>query len=214
KAQGIGLVATAVLAVGCTGVIDGDGSGRHVGDGGNVETQQICGVGPNPMRRLTAPEYQNTVRDLFGSVSVDLTKLLLPDVEISGLRNNVTAQLWTLAHAQQYLSVADTLVADAVRDLGKLVGCDWTVKGESACAGDFITRFGKRVYRRPLTPAEESTLRTVYDTGRNGADFKTGISATLTAMLMAPQFLHRLELQPGVARPDGTIPLSGYELAS
>ncbi len=178
-----------------------------------------CSIGPSPLRRLTSAEYSNTVRDLFGlstgqARQLDVGRSLLADARIDGFSNNAASQHVTLPHLQQYLSTADALADEATRDLAKLVGCDPVSKGEAACAADFIKRFGKRAYRRPLTPVEESILSKVFDAGRAGVDFKSGITALVQAILLAPQFLYRPEILPAEMRSDRAVPLAGWEVAT
>jgi len=76
----------------------------------------------------------------------------------------------------------------------------------------FITTVGRRIYRRALTSAEQSTYMTLYGqgstlTGTRSA-FAKGASLVIRAMLQSPHFLYRLELGAKGA------PLNGYEMAA
>jgi hypothetical protein len=173
-----------------------------------------CSVGPTPLRRLTREEYNSTVRDLLGLPMADVGRQLIADPSVDGFGNNAAAQQVTLPHLQQLVSVADALADEAARDLPKLVGCDVVTRGEATCATDFIRRFGKRAYRRPLHAQEEAILKGVFDVARSGGDWKAGITATVQAVLLAPQFLYRLEVAPGIMRPDRALPLSQHEIAA
>jgi mono/diheme cytochrome c family protein len=77
---------------------------------------------------------------------------------------------------------------------------------------DAVVDFARRAFRRPLDPAEEARLRTLYATLR-GKDLshEMAIRTLLTHVLVAPEFLYKLET-PG---PGGDPkPVSDYELAT
>ena len=71
--------------------------------------------------------------------------------------------------------------------------------------------FASRAWRRPLTVAEQASLRTFYQRARsaNGLDHDAGIRALLARVLVSPAFLYRVETEAGPERP-----LNGFELAS
>ena len=76
----------------------------------------------------------------------------------------------------------------------------------------FITTLGRRVYRRPLTTAEQATYTTLYNTGSSlsgtRSTFAKGASLVIRAMLQSPYFLYRTEMGASGAA------LSGYEIAA
>src|SRR3954464_6668591 len=76
----------------------------------------------------------------------------------------------------------------------------------------FITTLGRRVYRRPLTTAEQATYTTLYNTGSSltgtRSAFAKGASLVIRAMLQSPYFLYRTEMGATGAA------LSGYEIAA
>jgi len=75
-----------------------------------------------------------------------------------------------------------------------------------------LARFAARAYRRPATPSETSRLAAIYGSARkNGAGYEEGVRLALTACLVSPNFLFRVEPDPkGV----GTRPLNSYEVAT
>lgn len=81
--------------------------------------------------------------------------------------------------------------------------------------------FASRAWRRPLTEKEKLGLRAFYDkTLSDDPDHRKAIRALITRILVAPQFLYRVE-QIGDASPVKTIsfnadvkPLSNWEMAS
>lgn len=89
---------------------------------------------------------------------------------------------------------------------------------ESVCADDFITSFGARAFRRPLTDNERQGLQKLYTATKGEplkAPYKEAIQILLTAMLQAPQFLYHWEATEAAReRADDLVKLDAYELAS
>jgi hypothetical protein len=111
----------------------------------------------------------------------------------------------------QYRTSAETLAAQAARNLPALLPCDPAKMGDEACADAFIESFGRRAFRRKLEGEERTALRAVYATG---GSFANGIRLAIEAILQAPQFVYRPELGGGQPGPDGVVALTGYEVAS
>jgi Protein of unknown function (DUF1592)/Protein of unknown function (DUF1588)/Protein of unknown function (DUF1595)/Protein of unknown function (DUF1587)/Protein of unknown function (DUF1585) len=166
--------------------------------------------GEVPMRRLTKEQYQSTIKDLLG-VDFATAGRLSDDEYAAGFRSNGTVALKEL-QAEQYQQAAEEIAGKAVVDLATLVPCAGQAD-EAGCAATFITTFGKRAYRRPLTTAEVDRFKLVYEAGRKGTDFKTGIGLVVQAFLQSPNFLYRPELGEGAAA-NGAVALSSWEMAS
>ena len=85
---------------------------------------------------------------------------------------------------------------------------------EEAAAGQIIERFASRAFRRPVQAAEVQRLTKLYGLGRQqGEDFEGGVKVVLTAVLVSPHFLFRIEQDP--ANPvNGAGLISDYELAT
>ncbi len=95
----------------------------------------------------------------------------------------------------------------------KVVTCD-AQQDARACAAQSIERFGKRVWRRPLSGEEQARLLTLFDLAQANQDgFEVGMQLVLQALLTSPHFLFRVELDPD---PTATTPhpLNDYELAA
>jgi uncharacterized protein DUF1592/uncharacterized protein DUF1588/uncharacterized protein DUF1585/uncharacterized protein DUF1595 len=92
-------------------------------------------------------------------------------------------------------------------------------KGEERpCAATILTRLGRLAYRRPLTKSDTNTLLEFFDKGRkDGGTFDNGIQFALERMLVDPDFLLRVHLDPAVqkGKPEpASYRLSDLELAS
>jgi hypothetical protein len=206
------LVSLAVaLLAGCQGNVDSMGPGKPddgkdpTGTGGGTGTtkpdksgnQTPPPAGANaavaPLRRLTAVQYRNTVRDLLGLAdAVPVSALPADEVIADRFFSNALTPLKSI-DLDKYAGLAQGLAAKAVANLGALLPCDPKAMPEATCAGKFIETFGKRAYRRPLTMVEIDRLRAVYAAG---GDFAGGIGQVIEALLQSPKFLYLYEPVP------------------
>jgi len=85
---------------------------------------------------------------------------------------------------------------------------------ETACATTILSTLARRGYRRPTTREDVQTLLAFYERARAGGDFDTGIRAALERLLVSPDFLFRIEVDPDKAASDASYRLSDVELAS
>ncbi len=94
----------------------------------------------------------------------------------------------------------------------RVLTCDPAEIGEAACVEQIVRSFGRRAWRRPLTSAEVDAKLAQYAAARDlRGSWDEGVRAALTAILLSPHFVYRVEPDPapGVARE-----LNGYELAT
>lgn len=177
------------------------------------------GVGKSGMRRLTIAELDNTLMDLLGDdtrpakqtlqeeqlgpFDNDYTKLTASSVLIEGLERlagDVTTRL-----------LADTKRRDAV------VGCKPTdpKRVDAPCLDSFLTTFGRRALRRPVTKSELGALEDLaVPFIQRAGDFYAGVEVALRALLQHPEFLYRVELGTPVSGEPGVFALNDFEIAT
>jgi hypothetical protein len=85
---------------------------------------------------------------------------------------------------------------------------------EAACARRILANLTRRAFRRPVTEADVAPLLAFYERGRQAGDFDDGIQRAIEAMLVAPDFLLRVETDPRNAAPGAVYRLNDIELAS
>jgi Protein of unknown function (DUF1592)/Protein of unknown function (DUF1588)/Protein of unknown function (DUF1595)/Protein of unknown function (DUF1587)/Protein of unknown function (DUF1585) len=183
---------------------------------GPQETNDACaeareqGVVP-AMSRLTHRQYANTVRSLLGT-RTDPTATFAADNPVGGYRNNAAALSVSDALGKRYRLAAESLAAEAVATTtakARIVPCATT---DTACADQFITQFGQRAFRRPLTPTEKARFLALFASGdalydaSEGTAFDRGVRVVVEAMLQSPKFLYRTDASTGV--------LSDFEVAT
>jgi Protein of unknown function (DUF1592)/Protein of unknown function (DUF1588)/Protein of unknown function (DUF1587)/Protein of unknown function (DUF1595)/Protein of unknown function (DUF1585) len=167
-------------------------------------------------RRLTNVEYDNTIHDLLGSEQ----KLAAGFVseEASGFDNVASALDVTPSQYESYYNAAETLAAEFFANAKQRdanLGCTPSGDEGGACLDGFLQDFGTRVFRRPLTASERTSLEAAY--GRAHALGETELASAqhvLVAMLASAQFLYRSEPADLTAAANTARPLDGYELAS
>ncbi|HVU00099.1 MAG TPA: DUF1592 domain-containing protein [Polyangiaceae bacterium] len=168
--------------------------------------------GPSFLRRLNRFEYDNTVRDLLGDSSQPASAFP-PEEKRLGFDNNATALQVSPALVEQYMLTAETLAKSVLaNNRSKIVSCD-SAADAAGCETTFITEFGARAYRRPLTDAEVGTLRTVFDAGA-ATDFDTGVRLVVETVLQSAPFLYRVEFGATPASGETVVRLTSWEMAS
>jgi hypothetical protein len=86
---------------------------------------------------------------------------------------------------------------------------------EESCAQKILSNLARRAYRRPVSEGDLHNLLTAYKVGRaGGASFERGIELALRKMLVSPEFLFRIERDPGNVASNATYQISDLELAS
>jgi hypothetical protein len=190
----------------------GGGSTGGAGNGGGGTGQPNPGATEIParIRRLTNAEYDRTVAALLGT-STQPALAFTPDSRQSGFTINADQRVDGVLADQLKLS-AETLARQAVTTrLATLVPC--AAAANEACAGTFMDGFGRRAFRRPLTPDEKSGLVDVFRVGIEGGTFADGIELVITAVLQAPAFLYLTEL--GTSNTSGQlVTLTDHETAA
>jgi cytochrome c5 len=85
---------------------------------------------------------------------------------------------------------------------------------EEVCAKTILTTLMRRAYRRPIARAEVEGPMAFYREGRAEKDFDAGIARALSAVLINPEFLFRVEAEPKNIPAGGVYRISDLELAS
>lgn len=179
----------------------------------STTTTQCAGVvlAPRKLRRLTALQLNATIQDVFqdrSTPSVDV----FSDQQVNGFTVDADSLLVQGLNAQQIADYAEQIASWAVTNkLSTLSSC---ATQDSGCREVFISSFGKRAFRAPLTMDQVQAYERLMSAE---STFSAGVEAVITAMLQSPNFLYRQELGPvlGPATATaGAVSLSPYEVAS
>ena len=85
---------------------------------------------------------------------------------------------------------------------------------ETACAERIVSAFVRRAYRRPVVAADWAKPLKFYHEAKEAGGFEAGIGSALSAVLVSPEFLFRIERDPTDVAPATAYRISDLELAS
>jgi mono/diheme cytochrome c family protein len=148
------------------------------------------------VRRLTVPEYIETVRDTVGvNVEREARELLPRDLRADGFSNTAYNLTVDLAHVEGYAKLSELVArrVDAAAFAARFT--------KSRDLGDdnlrqLIAGMGKRLLRGPLDDREVTAfLRVAHAVKKEGGDFSEVTRYLIEAMLQSPRFVYRIENQ-------------------
>jgi hypothetical protein len=152
----------------------------------------------------TAPDIAGFTNDAPSATGFDNT----------GGQLEVSPGLWA-DYEEAAEALADQLGGDAAR-IAKVLPTGLPASGDARAKG-FVTGFGERAFRRPLTSAEVDLYTGLFKQGTTlvpGRDeLSGGVQVTVEAMLQSPLFLYRIE-GAGKKAADGLTALTDYEIAA
>jgi hypothetical protein len=174
---------------------------------------------PPDLRRLTEEQYRNIIADVFGSAIVVGGRFDSP-VRTEGLLA-VGARQATVTPGGliQFDDMARSIAAQVLGEPNRhfLVPCPLATRSvyDAACTAQFIGKFGRLLFRRPLTEEELGMRQSiVQQTTEALASFSDGLAAGLASLLVAPQFLFVTDLvESDPQRPDD-YRLDAFSIAS
>jgi hypothetical protein len=174
-----------------------------------------------PLRHLTSREYRLSVAALVNDRS-------LAEDDVPSETSDSTFEHFPfrqpgnvgVVEAESLQLAAEAVARNIAAGLTTLLPCQpGTAAEEASCARTFIETFGKKAYRRPLTPTEVSRLEALYGEGRStlALDFRGAVGLLVEAILQSPAFYYLDPRGPGPAERDpngNVVKLGGYALAS
>jgi hypothetical protein len=85
---------------------------------------------------------------------------------------------------------------------------------EEECGSRILATLMRRAYRRPVNDDDLENPLEIYSEARDHDGFEAGIEAALSAVLVSPHFLFRIERDPENVAPQSAYHVSDLELAS
>jgi hypothetical protein len=200
--------------VGPNGIVPPIGPTTTPGPGGSPpKPADQNAAGPMPLRRLTAREYNNTIRDLLGDNSKPADQFPV-DKEPEFLFHR--AGIVSTQDLSSVKTAAETAAATVEAKVTTLAPCPMGT-AEDVCAKNFIADFGLRAYRRPVVQEETDRLMALYASGRGEQmlTYPGAIRLLVEGMLLSPAFLYHWELGYDAPTVEGkVVRLTPYENAS
>ncbi len=181
---------------------------------------------PSPLRRMSKIQYTNAVasvirvlpsaeaQSIIGRVQEHIDQVPNDSRESFRRADSDVSQDHVGAYHRVAVAVATEMTRSAER-LARVAGsCAVPGHRDVACIQKFVSDFGLRLFRRPLTSAESAFYENDIYLDKDEITMD-GFKDVISAMLMAPQFLYILEIGGEAidGREDLTA-LTDYELAT
>ncbi|GFE85246.1 DUF1592 domain-containing protein [Steroidobacter agaridevorans] len=160
------------------------------------------------LRRITETQYRHTIADVFGP-GIKVEARFEPERREDGLLALGSAMLsLTSSGFEQYFalgrSISEEVLSESRREAAVTCRPSDPAGADDDCARHFVTHYGELLLRRPLTAAEiQSRLEISARGAKQAGDFYAGLELALTSLLIAPDFLFRVEsAEPDPAHPE------------
>ena len=169
------------------------------------------------IRRLNREEYRNTIRDLTGVEYAVEEKFPADD---TGYGFDTIGAVLSLSpiHMEKYMAAAQEIVASAFRQNNPLAGVGVLYGPPPADAVQrraymraLLKGFADRAFRRPV---DADTLERLTVLALEEDRFEDGFQRGLSAVLAAPRFLFRAEVEAAGAGGGRMAPIDEFALAS
>ncbi|HKQ72789.1 MAG TPA: DUF1592 domain-containing protein [Blastocatellia bacterium] len=171
------------------------------------------------VRRITETQYRRTIADVFGP-GIKINARFEPEKREEGLLAIGSAELsLTSSGFEQYFALASSISDQALGEKQRTTSVPCkpadAKRADDACARQFIESYGARLFRRPLTESETlARLKTASAGAERAGDFYAGLKLALTSLLIAPEFLFRVETAEPDPANSGQYRLDGYTKAA
>ncbi len=163
--------------------------------------------GPRMLRRLTAAQYANTLKQLLGEGFP--VEEVLPDPAVLGFHVDADAALVSDLTGELLMNYAERAAAWTIENQSwKLASCN---SHDPGCHEQVIRQFGRRAFRDDPTPEQVQTYLQLFAAE---ASFEAGLHVVVSTMLQSPYLLYRRELGAPDPENAGQYRLTPYEVAS
>jgi hypothetical protein len=174
--------------------------GEASGTSQTINGQTISGQTPSGepgFRRLSEAEYVRSIGQIFGA-SVHVPGRFDPPRRVDGLlaigEGSVTV---SSSGIEQYELRAREIAKQAVAQdrRAATISCASASAGfDRACAASYLSKYGRLLYRRPLTDREMTVvLALAQDVTARSGNFDRGLETGLSRLLISPNFIFRVE---------------------
>ncbi|MES1177683.1 MAG: DUF1588 domain-containing protein [Myxococcales bacterium] len=189
----------------------GDGAGSA---GGPVALSLSCTqpeLGKPVLRLLNRAQFAQTIDAIFPQVANTWGSTLPADPVSSYGFDNDSGTVVGPQLAQALLDTASA-VADSVTGsaFATILPCS-AAAADRACAEQFVTQYGRRFFRRPITTAEHDRYLGFFDSAVAKSNFKSAIKWLIVGLIQSPNAIYRSEIG---TLANGARQLDAHELAT
>jgi len=172
---------------------------------GTIGTSDECSP-PAKVRRMTRAELDATYSGSTGVTVTVAQGLAAEDMQL-GYFGHDDLQVSTL-----FADQLDTVTAELAKERAAAAECG-PGEAERDCAKRILKDLAGLTWRRPVTDTETDELMVLYDTGRDGETFTTGLQLGMQGIFEASGALYRTELGDEGAT-GAAVELTQWEIAS
>ncbi len=171
------------------------------------------------VQRLSEQQYRQTIADIFGP-DVKVAGRFEPIVRREGLQAvGAVAATVTSTGFEQFDSMARGIAAQALDDKHRTQTVDCRPKADNepddSCAAHVLAKYGRLLFRRPLTDDElKDRVAVANAAARSAGSFDAGLQFALATELEMPEFLFRIDRSMPDPDHPGQWRLDGYSKAS
>ncbi len=218
--HGLGVGPDGDVGVGSDGAAS-DGAqtaaGSDTGDGDGDDDDACAAAAPDALRRLTGSQYARSVTALTGiELSAALLGLLAPvEPPLDAFENLADTLLVRQSDAEAYQRIAESVARERFSgDDATIAGWVGCASSEPTCLENFIERFTRLAYRRPVTATERANLRALADAAVDAGGIGPWApwSTVVEAVLQSPKFV--LVVEPSSEIADERLPLDDHQIAT
>lgn len=170
-------------------------------------------TGVADLRRLSRFELERSLGDVFPQVAGGWTSSLSADtVSPAGFDNDATMLVVSRQSARELADTAESLAGALTgAPLAQVLPCSASTP-DANCAGTFIDTYGRKLFRRPVTPVERTQYLEFFNTALTAtSNFPQAIGWLTRGLIESPSFIYRREL----GAVDGQVrKLDQYEIAT
>ncbi len=186
----------------------------------SLDCESVDDPGKPVLRRLNRTEYDNAIFDLVG-LDLKLAESFAPDESSYGFDNGGEVLSMSPVQAEQYHRAAISIVKELIERRTSQPKPYQAVFGPTSkndqealqTAWDSMKSFASRAFRRPVDDAYLERLIEIYRLSRSKSEsYETAIGHMVTAILISPRFLMRLENNR--LDSEEAYPVDDYEFAT
>lgn len=175
--------------------------------------------GPRLVRLLTESQYRATIADIFGPrvpVVARFGRALRSDGLIAVGSSEAGMTAFSIEQFDSAaLGVANYVLSEEQRHKYLRCAPDSAADFDTDCAQRFITDYGEKLFRRPLSDEQIARLVNTAETaGAQLNSFYEGLKYALVGMMTSPEFLFRIERGKNPEADNGLHQLDAYSRAS
>jgi len=193
-------------AAGGSGNMSSGGTPSSIGVTTLLKSCGTSALGVPQLRRLTRGELQRTLDDIFPPLKGKWTVSIAEAESALGFDNDPAVLTVGGQVAGKLLDTASALATALVADdaLPQVLPCA-SSSPDRACAQTFLTQYGRRLFRRPLTQADQDRYLAFFDARLAASDFKSALRWMTIGLIQSPHAIYRREV--------GTLSGSEYQLS-